>query len=168
MERPPQNASEPTSTSNSNFTQLLNDSIERLENDFTSGARQLADAALSDLSYLIDAAGHKAKDRDDLWQHAVSAAKALSNARPSMSAAVTSCLLRALSKLAEAWNRYEEGRGDGEIDVNFFVTVAMNVIEEMLEARNKAGVRLGESLAGYVDNGHKVCSTSFTALVNAY
>jgi len=115
------------------FDRLLSEAAARLRNDFISGARQMADIALADFAHLIEVAGKEARRKDGLWDEVVRAVKVLSKARPSMSAAVSTCLLRALKDIRDAdmekyegpkeaahmWalitkNRLDKRRGDGE------------------------------------------------------
>ncbi|KAF2689877.1 nagb/rpia/CoA transferase-like protein [Lentithecium fluviatile CBS 122367] len=128
------------------FEHLLENAVRNLQNDFTSGARQMADASLSHLSSLINAASHTAKSREELWQHIVTVAKALSGARPSMDAAITSCLLRALEGVREVWN----DEGDEENTVKEFAGVAERLIEGALKRRKDAANRLAGEFVRYV------------------
>lgn len=72
------------SKGNEEYENLLDSAVHGLQTDFTSGARQMADAALSNLATLIDLAASTARDRDELWSMAVEGAKKLSFARPAM------------------------------------------------------------------------------------
>lgn len=69
---------------NDEFFSFLESSVNGLKEDFTSGARQMADNALGYLATLIDLAAGSARDREELWKMVVAGAKELSKARPSM------------------------------------------------------------------------------------
>jgi methylthioribose-1-phosphate isomerase len=133
---------------NVDFTKMLDDAVDALKTDFVSGARQMADAALSSLSLLIDAAQHTAKSREELWHGAVHAMERLSSARPSMNAAVSSCLLRALDDIDQHWDLEE-----GDTNVERLVTIAREAIGIILQERQDAGEQLGKNFAYYVE-GH--------------
>jgi hypothetical protein len=154
---PPYRHSEPTAARNDQFERLLDGAVQGLKNDFVSGARQMADTALSDISRLIEATQDMAQSRGDLWRSVVSAARALCDARPSMNAAVTSCLLRALDAIANAWDKEgETGKEKTAVDL---ARVAKKEVDGMLARRKEAGVRLGKNLVGYI--GYKVASSLY-------
>ncbi|KAF2243907.1 nagb/rpia/CoA transferase-like protein [Trematosphaeria pertusa] len=90
------------------YEQLLESAVLALKNDFVSGAKELADVALEHLAVLFGAAGNIAKSRNELWKVGVQAAKQLSEARPSMGAAVTMALLSALDQIENEWNRMQK------------------------------------------------------------
>lgn len=137
-----------------NFKRLLDKSVDDLKNDFVSGARELASTALSNLSSLIEAAGRAAESRNNLWHAAVFAVRALCDARPSMNAAVTSCLLRALDRVKGAWESCEGA--EGRMTVEGLAGIAIQECEDMLEGRWKTGVRLGAHFVEYITKHSKV------------
>ncbi|KAF2449135.1 nagb/rpia/CoA transferase-like protein [Karstenula rhodostoma CBS 690.94] len=124
------------------YTKQLNKAVSGLKNDFVSGAREMADSALSTLSSLIVAAAATAQNRNELWQMTISAAKKLSNARPSMNAAVTSCLLRALDEVMKLWDMLDEKRNKPPDDL---AAMARRQIVRILEKRKEAGMRLSDN-----------------------
>lgn len=136
-----QGTSSPLATQDE-ITHLLDQAIAGLKNDFQSGARQMASSTLSKLSTILETAATTVKSKDELWHTAVSAAKALSNARPSMNAAVTSCLLRALDAIRRSWET-EEKRGS--IAVAHLASVACKEIQIALEDRKHVGEMLNQN-----------------------
>ncbi|KAF2262750.1 nagb/rpia/CoA transferase-like protein [Lojkania enalia] len=88
---------------NPDFDAAVSRVVKTLQNDFESGARQLADHALSQLGDIIDYGSHTSANREQLWSYAVKAVRLIIAARPSMSAAVGTALLRALDTLDELW-----------------------------------------------------------------
>ncbi|KAJ4295536.1 hypothetical protein N0V90_007549 [Kalmusia sp. IMI 367209] len=129
---------------NAEYRRRLREAVDRLKNDFVSGAREMADSAISALSDLIEAAAVTAENRDELWKMAVVAAKALSEARPSMSAAITSCLLRALEEIRRLWETLDEKKNKSAVDL---AAMSRRQLMRILEQRKEAGIRLGENFA---------------------
>lgn len=129
---------------NAEYAKYLSEAVELLENDFVSGAREMADSTLSMLSKLIVASATTASNRDELWNMTVLAAKQLSAARPSMNAAIISCLLRALGEIEELWDMLDEKRCKSVEDL---AAMARRQLTRILEKRKEAGIRLGENFA---------------------
>jgi hypothetical protein len=69
---------------NEEYESLLESATKSLTEDFTSGARQMADGALSNLATLLELAAGTARDRAELWTMSVEAARQLCAARPAM------------------------------------------------------------------------------------
>jgi hypothetical protein len=128
----------------SEYTKQLNEAAIGLNNDFVSGAREMADSALATLSSLIVAAGSAAQSRNELSQMAISAAEELSNARPSMNAAITSCLLRALDEVMKLWDMLDEKRSKAPDDL---AAMARRQLVRILEKRKESGMRLSDNFA---------------------
>ncbi|KAL1594606.1 hypothetical protein SLS60_010367 [Paraconiothyrium brasiliense] len=126
------------------YTQHLNEAVSGIKHDFVSGAREMADSALSTLSSLIVTAALTAENKSELWQMAVSAAKELCAARPSMNAAITSCLLRALDEVLQLWDMLDEKRSKAPEDL---AAIARRQLVRILEKRKEAGIRLSENFA---------------------
>lgn len=129
---------------NAEYTQQLSEAMASLQNDFVSGARQMADSALSTLSSLIVVAASTAESRDELWHMAVSAAKELCKARPSMNAAITSCLLRALEEVLQLWDMLDDKKNKMPEDL---AAMARRQLVRILEKRKETGIRLSENFA---------------------
>ncbi|KAJ4359455.1 uncharacterized protein N0V89_000008 [Didymosphaeria variabile] len=129
---------------NKEYTQQLSQAVSGLKNDFVSGAREMADSALSTLSSLIVTAASTAENKSELWQMAVSAAKELCAARPSMNAAITSCLLRALDEVLQLWDMLDEKRSKAPEDL---AAMARRQLVRIIEKRKEAGIRLSENFA---------------------
>ena len=104
----------------------------------------MADSTISMLSKLIVTGATTASNRDVLWNMAVFAAQALSAARPSMNAAITSCLLRALDEISQLWDMLDEKRSKSVDDL---AAMARRQLTRILEKRKEAGVRLAENFA---------------------
>ncbi|PSN73406.1 nagb/rpia/CoA transferase-like protein [Corynespora cassiicola Philippines] len=126
----------------------LSVALDGLQNDFTSGARQMGDAALTHLATVIDLASTSALTKDELWQISVGASKQLAAARPSMSAAIMSCVLRALDKISEAWNQEATS---GRIVVDYG-RIASSTIKNMLKTRVKSTAILGKTFTTWAED----------------
>jgi hypothetical protein len=126
------------------YEKQLSEAVSGLKNDFVSGAREMADSALATLSSLIVAAGLTAQSRNELSQMIISAAKELSNARPSMNAAIISCLLRALDEVMKLWDMLDEKRSKAPDDL---AAMARRQLVRILEKRKESGMRLSDNFA---------------------
>ncbi|KAK7186458.1 translation initiation factor eif-2b subunit family protein [Paraphaeosphaeria sporulosa] len=133
-----------TTREDSEYDKQLNEAVSGLKNDFVSGAREMADSALSSLSSLIVVAAAAALNRDELWNMTISAAKELSSARPSMNAAITSCLLGALDDLSKLWDSLDKERNKPPDEL---AAMASRQMVRTLEKRKEAGMRLSENFA---------------------
>ncbi|KAH7384546.1 hypothetical protein BKA66DRAFT_462387 [Pyrenochaeta sp. MPI-SDFR-AT-0127] len=122
------------------FDSALENAVNDLQQDFTSGARQLADASLKHLAHVTDIAACIATSWSEFWALMVHAAKHLSCARPSMSAAITSCLLRALEQIARLWN---EEQAKGSQSTAELARIADGTLEKMLVERQRLSAQLG-------------------------
>jgi translation initiation factor 2B subunit (eIF-2B alpha/beta/delta family) len=80
------------------YQQLLEQRVQDIKTDYFSGARGLADKALSHLIWLIKAAVEDVKNGAELVKVAKAIVQHLSNTRPAMSAAIYSALARALEE----------------------------------------------------------------------
>jgi len=76
---------------------IIETGVAELKSDFSNGSRVLATKALQSLHDSIEAPEHTSSDKEELWKTMRIGAYQLCEARPSMSAAVTSALLQALS-----------------------------------------------------------------------
>lgn len=133
-----------SSWDNFEYTNRLDEAVKHIQNDFVSGSKEMADSALATLSTLIVAGSSTAGDREELWNMVVWAAKKLCAARPSMNAAMTSCLLRALNEIKQLWEILDEKRNKGADDL---AAMARRQLVRILEKRNEGGIRLGENFA---------------------
>jgi hypothetical protein len=129
------------------FISTLESAVYELQHDFTSGARQLADASLSHLAHITDIAACTAVTWAEFWAMMVHAAKKLSNARPSMSAAITSCLLRALERIARYWNEEE---AKGRQSTSEFARIAGGTFDQIREERKEITTHLGGSFTDWL------------------
>jgi translation initiation factor 2B subunit (eIF-2B alpha/beta/delta family) len=123
--------------------------IYQLQNDFTSGARQLADTALSHLAHITELGAPVANSWGEFWSTMVHAAKQLSMARPSMSAAITSCLLRTLERIARRWN---DEQAMGLQSTAEFALIAQATLSDIHHERRKIASQLGESFTFWLKN----------------
>ncbi|KAF9741111.1 translation initiation factor eif-2b subunit family protein [Paraphaeosphaeria minitans] len=133
-----------TTWRDSEYDKQLNGAVASLKNDVLYGAREMADSALSKLSSLIVAAATTAQNRNELWEMTIFVAKELSKARPSMAAAITSCLLRALDEVSKLWEALDEKRNKAPDDL---AAMARRQIVRILEKRKEAGMRLSDNFA---------------------
>ncbi|KAH7135375.1 hypothetical protein B0J11DRAFT_564730, partial [Dendryphion nanum] len=92
----------PTTMSPSPLATHLSVAIQALRADYVSGARQLADKSLLHLKALVPLAANDASTEEELWASIVQCAKSLSEARPSMNAAIKSTLLYTLSNASQS------------------------------------------------------------------
>ena len=136
------------------FEALLESVVHGITTDYVSGARQMASSALSNLATLIEFAASTAHSGEELWNLSVSAAQKMAIARPSMSAAVEACLLRALSSIEGTWRT--EMEKDYKLPTEL-ARIAGSVVQEILSERQEAGKNLGKSFTYWVKScGPKV------------
>lgn len=121
------------------YEDLLARATHDLQHDFVSGARQLADKALQHLLYIIQIAACDATSPHKLRQMIVQAAKQLCSARPSMSAAIKSCLLRTLELVSKCW---EKESSEGRNSTAHYGRVATDVLKSVIQKRKGAEERL--------------------------
>jgi translation initiation factor 2B subunit (eIF-2B alpha/beta/delta family) len=131
----------------SNYEAALEKAVSELQNDYHSGARQLADASLSHLARITEIGASVATTWGKFWAIMVHAAKQLGKARPSMSAAITSCLLRTLERIARRWND-EQDRGSR--NTPDLVNIARGLLDEIRKERRQVGARLGENFTTWL------------------
>lgn len=142
----PSAASLPTEeVDDSNST--LETAVYGLQSDFTSGARQLADASLIHLTHITDIAACTAVTWSEFWAMMVHAAKTLSNARPNLSAAITPCLLRALERIARYWNEEE---AKGRQSTSEFARIAGSKFDQIREERKRISTHMDESFTDWL------------------
>ncbi|QRC99243.1 hypothetical protein JI435_065730 [Parastagonospora nodorum SN15] len=127
-----------------NYEAALEKAVQELQNDFQSGARQLADASLAHLAHISEIGASVATTWGKFWAIMVHAAKQLGQARPSMSAAITSCLLRTLERVARRWNDETE---KGQRNTEDLVRIARGLLEEIRTERRQISARLDETFA---------------------
>jgi translation initiation factor 2B subunit (eIF-2B alpha/beta/delta family) len=131
------------------YSPALEMAVRELQNDFTSGARQLADTSLTHLAHISELGAPVASSWGEFWATMVHAAKHLSQARPSMSAAITSCLLRTLERVARRWNEEQAGGVQGTAE---FANIARDILDEIQQERRKISTQLGESFTFWLKN----------------
>lgn len=138
------------------YDSALERAVHDLQNDFTSGARQLAGSSLSHLAHVTDIAACMATSWGEFWAMMVHAAKHLTYARPSMSAAITSCLLRALERIARTWN---EEQAKGSQSTAELARIAGGTFDEILRERRELSGQLGQTFTHWL---HKHCNEVMT------
>ncbi|KAL5116394.1 hypothetical protein ACEQ8H_005742 [Pleosporales sp. CAS-2024a] len=130
-----------------NYESALEHAVQELQNDFQSGARQLADAALAHLAHITEIGASVATTWGKFWAIMVHAARQLGQARPSMSAAISSCLLRTLERVARRWNDETE---KGQRNTQDLVRIARGLLEEIQRERRQIAARLDEAFATWL------------------
>jgi translation initiation factor 2B subunit (eIF-2B alpha/beta/delta family) len=130
-----------------NYESALEKAVQELRNDFQSGARQLADSSLAHLAHITEIGASVATTWGKFWAIMVHAAKQLGQARPSMSAAITSCLLRTLERVARRWNDETE---KGQRNTGDLVRIARGLLEEIRHERCQISARLDETFATWL------------------
>ena len=123
------------------FDSILDKAVADLKNDFTSGARQLADKAIGHLAGLSDTIACVVPSWSDYWGLLVFAAKRLSKARPSMSAPIKACLLRILERIARRWDDKEVQ--DDKKGLSELALLAQRTFDETIRQRSQLGVQVG-------------------------
>jgi translation initiation factor 2B subunit (eIF-2B alpha/beta/delta family) len=144
----------------SNYEAALEKAVIELQNDFQSGARQLADASLSHLAHITEIGASVASTWGKFWAIMVHAAKQLGKARPSMSAAITSCLLRTLERIARRWND-EQDRG--QRNTSDLVNIARGLLDEIRRERRQIGARLGDNFTSWLKSHYGDVSSMLIA-----
>jgi translation initiation factor 2B subunit (eIF-2B alpha/beta/delta family) len=144
----------------SNYESALEKAVNELQNDFQSGARQLADASLSHLAHITEIGASVASTWGKFWAIMVHAAKQLGQARPSMSAAITSCLLRTLERIARRWND-EQDRG--QRNTSDLVNIARGLLDEIRRERRQIGARLGDNFTSWLKSHYGDVSSMLIA-----
>jgi hypothetical protein len=124
------------------YDSALSRAVHDLQDETTSGARQLADAALHHLADFSDIAAEIAVGWDEFWTLLVRASKQLSRATPSMGVAMTACLLRTLERIATRWS---EEQAKGHWQITKLAEVARSMIDEILQERREVSKQLCES-----------------------
>lgn len=119
-----------------NFDTITN-GVQDLKTDFTNGSRVLATKALHTLHDAIDEPSGRSRrqNQNQLWRDLRIAAYKLSQARPSMSAAITSAVIQALSAIKKA--------GDNED--------AKDIIKQEIERRRTTGEQIVRHFVEYVN-----------------
>jgi len=113
---------------------ILAEGLEKLANDYESGARQLADAALLTLKGVLQAL----EESDDVWSKLRMAAWHLcKNGRESMSAAITSVLLTGLAAVESALKESRQA--------------ALKALDAQLEARKESAAKVATAFAGFLE-----------------
>ncbi|KAF2749736.1 nagb/rpia/CoA transferase-like protein [Sporormia fimetaria CBS 119925] len=125
---------------NPEFYAHLESCTDTLKNDFKSGAREMAAQALQFLGVSIEMATITARNMDELWVMAVGAGKQLCEARPSMNAATTSCILHSLESIQERWHDMVPKSMDE------LAQSASARIDEILKERKETDAQLGRSV----------------------
>jgi translation initiation factor 2B subunit (eIF-2B alpha/beta/delta family) len=144
----------------SNYESALEKAIDELQNDCNSGARQLADASLTHLAHITEIGASIASTWGKFWAIMVHAARQLGKARPSMSAAIKSCLLRTLERIARSWND-EQDRGSR--NTPDLVNIARGLLDEIRKERRQVGARLGENFTSWLKSHYGDVSSMLIA-----
>ncbi|CAO2655744.1 Nn.00g045470.m01.CDS01 [Neocucurbitaria sp. VM-36] len=131
------------------YDAALESAVHELQNDFTSGARQLAESSLVHLAHVTDIAACMATSWGEFWALMVHATKHLSSARPSMSAAITACLLRALERIARMWN---EEQAKGVQSTSELARIAGGTFDAILRERRELSGQLGLTFTNWLHN----------------
>ena len=143
----PPNQPLPLTDETEEFDAVLQAAVHQLENDSTSCARQMADASLGYLAHVTDIAACFATSWGEFWAMMIHAAKKLSNARPSMSATISSCLLRALERIARMWN---EEQANGSRGTSELARIAGGTFDEIVRQRKQLSSRPGQIFAQWL------------------
>ncbi|KAF1911083.1 hypothetical protein BDU57DRAFT_552322 [Ampelomyces quisqualis] len=143
-----------------NYESALERAVQELQNDFQSGARQLADASLSHLAHITEIGASVATTWGKFWAIMVHAAKQLGQARPSMSAAITSCLLRTLERIARRWNDEQER---GQRNTSDLVNIARALLEQIRKERSQISARLDENFTSWLKDRYGEVSSMLIA-----
>lgn len=144
----------------SNYEVALQEAVAQLQNDFQSGARQLADTSLSHLARITEIGASVATTWGKFWAIMVHAAKQLGQARPSMSAAITSCLLRTLERIARRWNDETER---GQRNTGDLVNIARALLNEIRKERRQINLHLDENFTSWLKNYYNDVSSMLIA-----
>jgi translation initiation factor 2B subunit (eIF-2B alpha/beta/delta family) len=137
----------PVTDETDEFDAVLEAAVHELENDSNSCARQIADASLGYLAHVTDIAACFATSWGEFWAMMIHAAKKLSRARPRMSAAISSCLLRALEKIARIWN---EEQANGSRGTSELARIAGGTFDEIVRQRKELNSRPGQIFAQWL------------------
>jgi methylthioribose-1-phosphate isomerase len=129
------------------FDAVLEAAVHELENDSNSCARQMADASLGHLAHVTDIAACFATSWGEFWAMMIHAARKLSRARPNMSATISSCLLRALEKIARIWN---EEQANGSRGTSELARIAGGTLDEIVRQRKELNSRPGQIFAQWL------------------
>ncbi|KAM7184314.1 hypothetical protein V8F20_012282 [Naviculisporaceae sp. PSN 640] len=122
---------------------VLADGLNKLANDFTSGARQMAGDALEILRDVIKALpSENNADSESWWTNVRFAAWHIwKNGRESMGAAILSALLSALTEIEQTLSDGFEAR----------TRRCVAIIAQQIAARNEAAHLVSQSLVTYID-----------------
>jgi methylthioribose-1-phosphate isomerase len=90
----------------------------------------------------------------------VHAAKQLGQARPSMSAAITSCLLRTLERIARRWNDEQER---GQRNTSDLVNIARALLDQIRRERRQINTRLDENFTSWLKDRYGDVSSMLVA-----
>ncbi|KAG0588929.1 hypothetical protein KC19_2G279200 [Ceratodon purpureus] len=135
-------------------SEVLTFGITTLKLDRTHGASFLATSALRTLLAILQSCGKSAQSAESLWRELRLSAWALCQARPSMGAAISSALVRALGVVREAWEAEFGGdqwmQVEGREDVERCVRAAEGVLEGIVRGRRKCVGRVGGWFAGWL------------------
>jgi translation initiation factor 2B subunit (eIF-2B alpha/beta/delta family) len=137
----------PAADETEEFDAVLEAAVHELEKDSSSCARQMADASLGYLAHVTDIAACFATSWGEFWAMMIHAAKRLSRARPRMSAAISSCLLRALEKIARMWN---EEQANGSRGTSELARIAGGTFDEIVRQRKELNSRPGQIFAQWL------------------
>ena len=83
----------------------LEEGLGLLQNNHTNGARVLATNALHVLRVVVKHEENKQLDTEEFWRKCQTTGYKLSRCRPSMAAAITSALVKALRAIQVDWNQ---------------------------------------------------------------
>jgi translation initiation factor 2B subunit (eIF-2B alpha/beta/delta family) len=158
----------PATDETEEFDAVLEAAVHELENDSSSCARQMADASLGYLAHVTDIAACFATSWGEFWAMMIHAAKRLSRARPSMSATISSCLLRALEKIARMWN---EEQANGSRGTSELARIAGGTFDEIVRQRKELSSRPGQIFAQwlreYIEANRPLSGSKSTAPIDS-
>lgn len=112
---------------------IIKSCVQDLKTDFTNGSRVLATKALGALHDAVQPREGARGAQEELWRDLRIAAYELSNARPSMSAAITSALVQALDAIRNS---------DGD---------AKSVLAQEITKRAKIGAQIAQHFLSFME-----------------
>ncbi|KAF2130611.1 nagb/rpia/CoA transferase-like protein, partial [Dothidotthia symphoricarpi CBS 119687] len=129
------------------YDSALKAAVEDLKYARGPTARQIADAALAHLAHIGDQAARYADTWGELWAMLLYASKHLRLARRDAYAAVTPCLLRALSTTASLFNEKQEQGCAGTAEL---ARIAASTFDNVLMERKIVDEHIGRSFVQWL------------------
>ena len=130
-----------------NHIKDVDEAVAILQKDHTNGARVLATNALIGLRAIITSEKSEPASTEQLWQQCRVAGYRLSQARPSMSAAITSTITNALSSIQEAWN---DQTARDHADIGSIRRLIVATLDRLIGEREQSSERLAEAFLNYL------------------